>query len=123
MGWEERLREFVCHRCGNCCRGDGYVWLTQADIRRIAEHLGLTREEFLKTHTRMAEGKIALLDKPGPDMWCMFYEPGLGCRVNAVKPWQCIGFPTKWHDEDSIDFCKGLQILAEGDEVETSAGQ
>ena len=111
VGWRERLGEFVCHRCGNCCKGEGMVWLRRDDIHRIADHLGLGIREFLRTHTRLVDGRIALLDRAGPEMPCIFYEEGLGCRIQTVKPRQCIDFPTRWHDEDSILFCKGLQAL------------
>lgn len=109
--WRDRLHEFVCHRCGNCCRGEGYVWLTRADIRRIAAHLELTAEQFLRTHTRRVDGHIALLDRPLPDKPCIFYEPGQGCLIHAVKPKQCVNFPVKWCEEDAITYCRGLQRL------------
>ncbi len=112
MNWQDRLDEFVCLRCDHCCRGDGHVWVTEADIRRIAKHLELTRAAFLKRYTRRAEGDLALVDGPGADKPCVFYEPGHGCRINAIKPRQCIAFPTHWGADESLDLCKGLQALA-----------
>jgi Fe-S-cluster containining protein len=111
MSWLDRLHEFVCHRCGNCCKGEGFVWLSREDIRRIAAHLGLGQEDFVKRYTRMAEGRLALIDHAIPETACVFYEEGLGCAIHAVKPKQCADFPIRWREEDAITYCKGLQAL------------
>lgn len=118
MSWKDHLDEFVCHRCGQCCKGGGYVWLTGRDIRRIAGHLNMTEREFVRRYTRRSQGKLALIDHQIPAKARIFYEEGAGCRIHTVKPRQCVDFPFRWRGEDAVSYCRGLQILAErfGDE-------
>jgi Fe-S-cluster containining protein len=46
------LTDFVCHRCGNCCRGEGVVRVDDAKLGEIATYLKLTlvetQERYLK---------------------------------------------------------------------------
>jgi len=103
--------EFRCRRCGNCCRGDGYVWLTDDDIERIARFLRLTRKELVARCTRRAPGlgDIALVDKDDAAKSCVFLEDDGRCAVHPVKPVQCVGFPSTWSRSDALRFCEGLQ--------------
>lgn len=112
MSWRDHLDEFACRRCTNCCKGEGYVWLTPRDIARLTSHLGLAREEFMKKYTRTSDGEIALLDRSGPEKPCIFLDVSGECRVNPVKPQQCLDFPSRWQDEESMRHCRGLQALA-----------
>jgi Fe-S-cluster containining protein len=40
------LSRFVCHQCGNCCRGDGIVSVDDDYLSKIAQFLGLDLESF-----------------------------------------------------------------------------
>ena len=113
MSWRDHLHEFVCHRCGNCCKGGGRVCLNRHDIRRIAEHLGMSQVDFLRANTRRSDRRTILLDQPGPERACIFYGgDDVGCRINAVKPRQCADYPVRWRNDDSIHDCEGLRALA-----------
>ncbi|MFY0536568.1 YkgJ family cysteine cluster protein [Nannocystis pusilla] len=58
------MSEFACHRCGNCCRGDGDVALTPDDVTRLAAHAGLAVEAYLARYTRQREdGATCLIDQ------------------------------------------------------------
>lgn len=110
-----QLEEFACARCGNCCRGDGYVRVTPDDLSRMADHLGMTVEDFIRQYTRTPEeathaaaGDLWLLDKPGPEQECIMLENNL-CRVHRAKPVQCVGFPLKWRTPDVMDYCEGMK--------------
>jgi uncharacterized protein len=110
-----QLKEFACALCGNCCRGEGFVRVRAHEIPRIAEYLRLSQEDFLATLCRepenaehTAEGDTWLLDRPGPLQECIFLENNR-CRINAVKPEQCLGFPLKWRTPDIMDYCVGMQ--------------
>jgi len=112
---EYKIQEFACARCGNCCRGDGYVRCTPDDITRMANHLDIAREEFVNLYTRQPEiaaqaeiGDLWLIDKPGPEQECIMLENNL-CRVHQAKPVQCIGFPMKWRTPDVMDYCEGMK--------------
>lgn len=109
------IEEFACARCGNCCRGDGYVRCTPADIDAMAGHLQISRDEFISRYTRTPEiaeqarcGDLWLLDKPGPEQECIMLEGNL-CRVHLAKPRQCVGFPMKWRTPDIMDYCEGMK--------------
>ena len=110
----EIARRFTCNRCGNCCRGDGFVSLTERDIHRISEFLGLEPHDFLD--------QFAFFDKPAHE-WrlrdqgderqsCIFLQPDNSCRVHEVKPRQCTGFPTAWRADNIEDFCEGWRRAA-----------
>lgn len=109
------LKEFVCARCGNCCRGEGIVRVTTAEAQAIAQYLGLTCEEFYERYTRDPEdphdaeqGTRWLIDKPGPLRECIFLENNL-CRIHPVKPERCRTFPLAWRTPDIMDYCVGMQ--------------
>jgi Fe-S-cluster containining protein len=53
-----------CDRCAACCRWPGQVWLTDADVTRIASYRQLTEAEFIPGHTRLnaQHNGLALLD-------------------------------------------------------------
>jgi len=92
----EILSRFRCSGCGECCRWGGSVLLNDADIRRMAVHLGMTEADFIEGHTRLAPGRkqLALLDQD--DGSCAFLA-GDRCSVYDARPEQCRTFPFKWH--------------------------
>ncbi len=109
------LKEFVCARCGNCCRGEGIVRIHPEEAQRICEFLGLSLDEFIASYTRVpddpedaARGVRWLLDKPGPLRECIFLE-GNECRIHPVKPERCRTFPLAWRTPDILDYCVGMQ--------------
>lgn len=115
IGWPWK-EEFACHRCGNCCRGDGYVEMTELDIARAALHLGIDEAEFLRRYTKGTPGDLVILrDQEDEVKSCIFLtrdEKGLyGCRIHTAKPEQCQGFPFMWRPRDAVDFCDGLRAL------------
>ena len=91
---------FHCRRCGNCCRGAGFVRLSAAEITAISVYLGLDELRFIEQFTRLApdRGALALIDQP--DESCIFLEEREGaptCRIEPVKPRQCRDFPLVWN--------------------------
>ena len=103
--------QFVCRKCGACCRGDGFVKVTEAEIITMAEYLGETEEQFKSRWLRpsLFEGHW-LKDKENKD--CIFLENNQ-CLVHAVKPVQCRSFPFSWNNLDSIKTCPALKELKE----------
>ena len=58
---------FTCTQCGNCCTGPtGYVWISDVEIDRLAEHLKLSRERVLATYCRKIGGRISLKERRTP---------------------------------------------------------
>lgn len=109
IDWPYAVGRFVCHRCGNCCRGDGYVKLTADDIRRASAFLGLEEAEFLATHGVREGDHWVLRDQADADLSCIFLLPDNTCRIYPAKPTQCRDFPLRWRGADAIEFCAGLR--------------
>ena len=91
--WYDKGLRFECTRCGNCCRNHGdyaYVYLAEADVSAIARHLGMEREEFLRTHCKEEDGWVTLrMDAPA----CAFLRPDHTCAIYPVRPKQCATWP------------------------------
>jgi Fe-S-cluster containining protein len=95
--WYEGGLRFRCARCGNCCAGKGSVVIVSRREREaLANHLGLSIEEFEAQHTRSSLGETVLRDVPGGGdcEWLERNQDGTtSCRVNAAKPDQCGTYP------------------------------
>ena len=103
---------YQCQRCTNCCKWPGQVKLTENDIVRMADFLGLEEREFIETWTRLRPDRqgLALLNKgEGGEGECIFLD-GRDCRVNAVKPAQCAGFPNTWNFPGWRDVCEAIPV-------------
>ena len=116
VGWPYK-KEFTCHRCGNCCRGDGFVEMSEDDIVRAAWLLDITEEEFVAKYCEHSPGggEIFLKDQQDDLQSCIFLiedDQGLfGCRIHNAKPEQCQGFPFNWRPRDVMNFCDGMRAL------------
>ena len=102
----QTMEEFVCQRCGNCCRIDGQVRLTDADISRLAAFLGLSERDFIERYTRLARDRRGLTLRDSPDGACILLGPS-GCLAHPAKPMQCREFPTRWTNPDWRSWCAG----------------
>jgi uncharacterized protein len=105
-----RKVHYQCQRCGNCCKWPGFVKLSERDITSIAAFLKVSEEEFIQSHTRLrpARDGLALIDKPNGE--CVFLE-GINCRIQAVKPDQCRGFPNTWNFPGWREVCEATEVL------------
>jgi len=101
------LENFECTGCGECCRWSGSVLLTDRDIAAMAAHLGLTEQEFIDRHTRLAPNRIQLALLDHADGSCAFLE-GDRCSIYNARPEQCRSFPFAWSVPDG---CPALDKL------------
>ena len=76
--------------CTNCCTQQGFVYLTPADLKRIAAFLGLTEAEFERRHIYRTRHLLRL--RVPRHTQCHFLREG-GCSIHPVKPVQCRIFP------------------------------
>jgi hypothetical protein len=95
--WYRRGLRFECRACGNCCTGTpGYVFVTQEEITKIAEHIGRKGKGLTKKHLRQVGSRQSLTeDKETGD--CCFLLRGKGdkrtCAIYPVRPLQCRTWP------------------------------
>jgi len=86
----------TCQRCGACCRWEGDVCLTDADISAIAAFLSISEEDFINTYCRLQRNRKGLSLIDDENGACIMLTPQ-GCRIQPVKPQQCTDFPHKWN--------------------------
>ena len=91
--WYKDGLRFTCTQCGDCCTGaPGYVWVTEVEIRQIAEYKGLSLGEMQMHHLRYVGGRISLREYPNGD--CTFLDGKTRkCSVYPARPAQCQTWP------------------------------
>ena len=99
--------------CGECCYGEGGIFMEEEERKRIAEFLGLGLEDFLSEYTEKRNGRIYA--KVGADNFCIFFQKGKGCTIHPVKPARCDlwpFFPANVADEETWNnaklACRGI---------------
>jgi Fe-S-cluster containining protein len=104
---------FECQRgCVNCCDQQGFVYLTEADLKRAAKFVGMPARAFEEKFVYRT--KRSLRFRKPRDKQCPFLE-GHGCSIHPAKPTQCRTFPF-WPElvEDRAawkktgEFCPGI---------------
>ena len=101
------LNEFKCTGCGECCRWTGSVLLVDRDITAMAARLGLSEQEFIDCHTRLAPNRIQLALIDQSDGSCSFLEDD-HCIIYEARPEQCRSFPFAWSVPEG---CPALDAL------------
>lgn len=106
--WYRDGLSFTCTQCGNCCTGGpGYVWVSDVELTRLAEHLGLSEEQTLRRYCRKVGGRLSLKEHrtEGGLYDCIFLATERRrrsdgsdrtvrtCSVYAVRPLQCRTWP------------------------------
>lgn len=94
--WYAAGLAFECRQSGNCCSGaPGFVWVTKAEIKAIAKHLGQSDGWLDKEHLRRVGFRYSLTELPDGD--CIFLKRTADgctqCKINKVKPTQCGTWP------------------------------
>lgn len=80
---------FECTMCGDCCVGYGGTYVTESDIKRIAEFTGVDEKSFVRNYCNDSAGKPVLaVDEQGK---CTFFEEK--CTIHPVKPRMCRAWP------------------------------
>lgn len=121
---------FECQKgCTNCCQTEGYVYITEADLKRIARYLKMTAAAFEEQYVYRTRHLLRLRKPRGSQ--CHFLEPERGCRIHPVNPVQCrlypfwpelVERPAQWKREAKR--CPGIgkgELIQIGDALEKSA--
>jgi hypothetical protein len=103
--WYADGLSFTCTQCGNCCTGaPGYVWISDEELSRLAEHLKTSVEQVVTQYCRRVGGRVSLNEHRTPqgNYDCVFLreqrvpgesEPRRTCAVYPVRPLQCRTWP------------------------------
>lgn len=103
------MTDFKCQGCGACCRiKNGIVRVGEAEIRRIAEFVGMSEQEFIDHETEIAPDRKGLILNIRPDDACVYLTDDNRCRIHPVKPDKCRTFPFEWANPDSAEVCPAL---------------
>lgn len=103
------MSHYACQRCTNCCRWPGFVKISPGDIAAIAAHLGISEDALIQGFTRLRPARDGLALTDQPDGACVFLD-GRDCRIQAVKPAQCRGFPNTWNFPGWRDVCEAVEV-------------
>lgn len=76
--------------CTECCTQQGFVYLTEEDLIRIAKYLGITPSDFEQRYVYRTRNKLRL--RVPRQVQCPFLADS-GCSIHTVKPAQCRAFP------------------------------
>ena len=105
--------KFQCIQCGRCCRGEGYVWVDLAGIKKISHFLNISQQNFARLYLRKIGEKYSLRDHHNQE--CIFYDHKEGCLIYPVRPDRCRTFPD-WEDlkkkpaiQKMLASCPGIQ--------------
>ena len=102
---------FSCQRgCVKCCQREGFVYVSDQDIARLADHLNLPVADFERLNIYRTKNTARLRMRGG----CPFLKDD-GCSVHPAKPTQCRTFPfwpeliedsAQWNEAAS--WCPGM---------------
>ncbi len=76
--------------CTACCTQRGFVYLTESDLARAAEFLGMTAAAFERRYVYRTRKRMRL--RVPREAQCHFLREG-GCSIHPAKPTQCRIFP------------------------------
>jgi Fe-S-cluster containining protein len=99
------MSHFECQKCGNCCRQPGYVRLKPDEPDTIAAFLKMDVYLFIEQYTTLTLDRQTLSLVEKQDHSCVFLTPQ-GCRINPVKPGQCLTFPHGWRFSNFDTVCQ-----------------
>ena len=111
--WFRGGLRFECACCAYCCSGEpGDVWVTSADIERIAARLGMTARDVADAYLAKRGSRYSIRERPNGE--CAFLERGR-CRIYAVRPAQCVTYPfwrsilaSERYWEEEKKYCPGI---------------
>ena len=116
--WYSEGLRFKCTGCGKCCTGfPGAVWVSDEEVRKIADHLKETVQEVEEKYTRLIGDKERRsLKEVGRQYDCVFLVDKKFCRIYEARPTQCQTYP--WWDsllesrsswEEGKAICEGIE--------------
>ncbi|MBF0452812.1 MAG: YkgJ family cysteine cluster protein [Candidatus Magnetomorum sp.] len=81
---------FHCQQCGDCCKGYGGTYVTDADIQKISHYKHVPLEQFIEKYCVKSGTKYVLAQ--AENGYCIFFDNKL-CTIHPVKPRMCRSWP------------------------------
>jgi Fe-S-cluster containining protein len=106
---------FRCRRSGNCCaRPEGVVRVNDAEVERIAAHLGLSTAAVRSRYVAASGDRLV----DGLGQRCVFLEDGphASCTIYPARPERCRTWPFWDEHRDpaalaaAARVCPGIQL-------------
>jgi len=91
--------------CGNCCRAEGFVRITDDEVVAVASALDVEREFLVSEFTRLHPDRRGLSLTERQDGSCVFLQSDCRCAIHEEKPQHCRDFPAKWRFEGYESVC------------------
>ena len=93
---------FTCQAgCAACCKISGKVEISDQDVVRMAQHIGVEEHVFRQKYTRGNKKSLELEElETGP---CVMLDANDRCSVYEVRPLQCRTYPF-WDEVIANDF-------------------
>ncbi len=80
---------FECRCCGDCCRGFGGTYVSEADMARIAAFIGVDAADFRQRFCQPSGRRWVLTQAASG--YCVFWDRL--CTIHPVKPRMCRQWP------------------------------
>ena len=95
--WYAAGLHFECMQCGSCCAGPsaGYIWITRAEIKFIADFLKIPVSQVRQNYLRHIGFRTTIIEQPD-NRDCIFLRKIEGqkkCIIYSVRPNQCRTWP------------------------------
>ncbi len=117
---------FQCTQCGDCCKGYGGTFVTEDDIRAIAEYLQIPPDQFIETYCDFSGDRPILAQQKNG--YCVFWDEL--CKIHPVKPRMCKAWPyiesvlidvTNWHI--MAGSCPGMRTDVSDDRIRAETSE
>ena len=85
-----------CTLCEKCCEYRGDIKITPINVLEISKFLKISIDEFLEKYTEEVKGEEPeiVIKGIGEKRECIFNDrTTFKCKINSVKPMQCVVFP------------------------------
>ena len=91
--WYKDGLRFTCSGCGDCCTGgEGYVWVNNEEVAKMASLVRLSVEDFEAEYVRKVGVRKSLIEYENGD--CVFFDnKSRKCAVYSARPRQCRTWP------------------------------
>jgi len=106
-----KFDEIRCASCeGNCCIGEsGYIWITKAEIEKLAIYLNISIEELTDKYLFKVGYKYSIKEKQlsQNNYACIFFDlDKKQCSIYEARPIQCRTFPFWEYFKNNIEELK-----------------